>query len=327
MAFMLNVFNSNLKNKTMRNIFLFLTVLIFSVNGFGQTTDSTVAKLKDATPKTKIYHVNRPMVSVIIGGGMVANVLGVGRMKNKPSLTLEELNFLSSPEQIAHISAFDRWGLRQKASDRDKFNKLSSNSLAGMVFLPCFLMLDKKIQKDWGDLLLMYVEGHTITLANYCYNFLGPTYIERYRPRTYYTEFPIVTRESGQNRNSFYSGHVASAAYSTFFMAKVYCDYNPNISGGGKCLIYTAATIPPLVMAYLRIKALDHFPSDNAVGLVIGAAIGIIVPELHKNKADKRFSLGMYTAPEGMGLSLNWKIGNKQLLSSINEPSKTNKNL
>jgi len=221
---------------------------------------------------------------------------------------------VTSPSQIALINKFDLWGLRQKASDRDRFNKLSNNSLAVIVFVPCLLAIDKKISKDWGDLLFMYVEGHTLTLANYCYNFLGPTYIERYRPRTYYTEFSDVTRESGQNRNSFYSGHVASAAYSTFFMAKVYCDYHPNL-GAGKYLIYTAATIPPLLMAYWRIKALDHFPSDNAVGLVIGAAIGIIVPELHKSHSKKNYSLGMFTSPEGMGLTINWKLANKQLLS------------
>lgn len=291
-----------------------MAALICSVNAFGNIADST--KSADSTVKTKIYHVNRPVMGIIIGGGMVANYFGVKRMKGKPALTLDELHFVSSPAQIALINKFDRWGLRQKASDRDKFNNLSSNSLAGLVFVPCLLVLDKNIRKDWGDVLLMYVEGHTLTLANYCYNFLGPTYIERYRPRTYYSEFSDVTREDGQNRNSFYSGHVASAAYTTFFMAKVYCDYHPNI-GAGKYLIYTAATIPPLLMAYLRIKALDHFPSDNAIGLVIGAAIGIIVPELHKYPCKKNLSLGMYTSPEGMGLSLNWKLSNKQLLSSI----------
>jgi len=296
----------------MKNIFIFLVALISSISAFGSTVDST--RLADSTVKTKIYHVNIPVLSVIIAGGMTADVLGVQRMKNKPSLTLDELNFVTSPSQIALINKFDLWGLRQKASDRDRFNKLSNNSLAVIVFVPCLLAIDKKISKDWGDLLFMYVEGHTLTLANYCYNFLGPTYIERYRPRTYYTEFSDVTRESGQNRNSFYSGHVASAAYSTFFMAKVYCDYHPNL-GAGKYLIYTAATIPPLLMAYWRIKALDHFPSDNAVGLVIGAAIGIIVPELHKSHSKKNYSLGMFTSPEGMGLTINWKLANKQLLS------------
>ena len=297
----------------MKKIFFFVIVLICNINAFGNLPDTT--KSADSTIRTKIYHVNRPVMGIIIGGGMIANYFGVKRMKDKPALSLDELHFVSSPAQIALINSFDRWGLRQKASDRDKFNKLSSNGLAVMVFVPCILALDKKISKDWEDILFMYVEGHTLTLANYCYNFLGPTYIERFRPRTYYSEFTDATREDGQNRNSFYSGHVASAAYSTFFMAKVYCDYHPNL-GAGKYLIYTAATIPPLLMAYWRIKALDHFPSDNAIGLVIGAAFGIIVPELHKNRPGKNISLSMFTSPEGMGLTLNLKLSYKQLLTS-----------
>jgi membrane-associated phospholipid phosphatase len=291
----------------MRSICTFLAVLIFYGNAFCSSADSTV--------QAKIYHVNYPVVSVIIAGGFISDYYGVKRIKNKPSITLDELHFLSSQAQIDLINPFDRWGLRQKASDRDKYNTLSSNTLTGIVLVPCFLLLDKKIRKDWGDILLMYVEGHSITLANYCYNFLGPTYVQRFRPRTYYSEFTDVARESGQNRNSFYSGHVASAAYSTFFMAKVYCDYHPDL-GAKKYLIYTAATIPPLLMTYLRIKALDHFPSDNLTGLVIGAAIGIIVPELHKYPSKKNLSFGMFTSPDAMGLSIYWKLQNKKFLTA-----------
>ena len=298
----------------MRKIFFFLAIMIFCGNAFGAKVDSGFAV--DSTVRTKIYHVNYPIVSVIIAGGFISDYYGVKRIKNKPSITLDELHFLSSQAQIDLINPFDRWGLRQKASDRDKYNTLSNNTLTGIVLVPCFLLLDKKISKDWADILMIYVEGHSITLANYCYNFLGPTYVQRFRPRTYYSEFTDEVRESGQNRNSFYSGHVASAAYSTFFMAKVYCDYHPNL-GAEKYLIYTAATIPPLLMSYLRVKALDHFPSDNLTGLVIGAAIGIIVPELHKYPCKKNISLSMFTSPEGMGLSLFWKFQNKNLLASI----------
>jgi hypothetical protein len=299
----------------MRKIFLLLTALIFSVNTYSQSTDSI--KAVEPSARVKMYHVNYPIVSVIIGGGMVADVLGVKRIRNKPSLTLADITYLSSPGQVAKINSIDRWGLRQKASDREKFEKLSNNGLAGMVFLPCLLLFDKKIQKDWGDLLLIYVEGHTLTLTNYCYNYVGPTFIERYRPRTYYSEFTDAARESGENRNSFYSGHVASTAYSTFFMAKVYSDYHPDLSTGGKVLIYSAATLPPLLMAYWRTKALAHFPTDNAVGLVFGAAIGILVPQLHKNHVKSNVSLGMFSSPEGMGLTVNWNLSNKHLLAAI----------
>jgi membrane-associated phospholipid phosphatase len=150
----------------------------------------------------------------------------------------------------------------------------------------------------------MYVEGHTITFTFYNYSWLGPTFQNRFRPLTYYTQLPLKDRMDGGNRNSFYSGHTASVAYTSFFVAKVYCDYHPDL-GAAKYLLYTAALIPPLVMAYIRVKALAHFPSDDMVGLTIGAAIGVILPELHKFSY-KGITLGLLCAPDAMGLSLCW---------------------
>jgi hypothetical protein len=103
---------------------------------------------------------------------------------------------------------------------------------------------------------------------------------------------------------------VASAAASTFFMAKVYSDYHPEI-GWKKYLLYGAALVPPAILSYLRVKSLSHFPSDDMVGFGVGILCGIIVPELHKIKK-KGFSLGMYsTGDGGTGLSLVWHPENK----------------
>jgi hypothetical protein len=47
------------------------------------------------------------------------------------------------------------------------------------------------------------------------------------------------------------------------------------------------------------------------VGFIIGAATGIIVPELHKYK-DRQFHLGLnYSPMSGAGLSLAWNPNNK----------------
>jgi hypothetical protein len=58
----------------------------------------------------------------------------------------------------------------------------------------------------------MYLEGDTITFTFYNYSWLGPTFQNRYRPLTYYTDLSSADRMDGGNRNSFYSGHVASVA-------------------------------------------------------------------------------------------------------------------
>jgi membrane-associated phospholipid phosphatase len=98
-------------------------------------------------------------------------------------------------------------------------------------------------------------------------------------------------------------------------MVKVYCDYHPNI-GAVKYLLYLAASVPPLFMGYARIRSLDHFPSDIAVGFGLGAVLGIVVPALHKIPCSKYLSLGLSTTPEAVGLSIRWKLSDRHLVIS-----------
>ncbi|HEV7620583.1 MAG TPA: phosphatase PAP2 family protein, partial [Flavisolibacter sp.] len=147
-------------------------------------------------------------------------------------------------------------------------------------------------------------EMHAVTFSIYNFSFFGPAFQNKFRPIVYYDYFSIDERSGGNQRNSLYSGHVASATASTFFMVKVYSDYHPEI-GGKKYFLYGLASIPPLIEGYFRVKALAHFPSDVMAGYVIGALTGIIVPELHRYK-DKSFHLGLNYSAGGPGLSLAW---------------------
>jgi membrane-associated phospholipid phosphatase len=122
----------------------------------------------------------------------------------------------------------------------------------------------------------------------------------------YYNEIAVEDKNIGYNRSSFYSGHVASVTYTSFFMAKVYSDYHPEI-GANKYLLYAAALVPSAAMGYMRVKALDHFPSDCMVGFMLGATVGIAVPEFHKFH-NKDISIGMFSSPEGTGLTLRWNF-------------------
>jgi membrane-associated phospholipid phosphatase len=166
-------------------------------------------------------------------------------------------------------------------------------------------MFDKQIKRDWVDVLLMYVETMSITPNIYEWTPLGVNFQNRIRPIAYYDQLPYDQRNSANNRNSFYSGHTAVVAASTFFMVKVYCDYNPGI-GDNKYLLYGAATIFPLIEGYCRVKAIAHFPSDVLVGLGVGALCGIIIPELHRFK-DKNISLGLYSSSLATGIAIKWQ--------------------
>jgi hypothetical protein len=295
----------------MRNIYCLAAGMIFSLTGFCQSSDSTVK----AIVHTKRYHVNYYITGSIITVGMVGDYFAIGRLKSKPKISSDELAFINSDQQKNLINSIDRWALHQKSSDRTLYKKISDWGEIGIFLLPTLLILDKEMRKDWLDLLLMYVEGHTITFSFYNYSPLGPSAVNRYRPFVYYPKngsegFTDDYRMNNNNtRNSFFSGHVGSCAYSTFFMAKVYCDYHPE-QGAAKYLLYLAAAVPPLAIGYARIKSLDHFPSDIAVGFGLGALIGIAVPALHKLPCSKYLSVGMSSSADDVGLSICWKPDN-----------------
>ena len=164
---------------------------------------------------------------------------------------------------------------------KDKYQARSDLILYSSAVLPFFLFLDADIRQDWVNISLMYAETQAINSNLYGWGPLGPTFIDRYRPAVYYEELPIEERNFGNLRNSFYSGHVGSTATATFFAAKVYADYHPNL-GGKKILVYGLAAIPPTILGIYRIRALKHFPSDVVVGMLVGGALGIFVPELHR---------------------------------------------
>jgi hypothetical protein len=293
--FVLRFYSVLLKSDNNNFILFGLIVLIFN---YGALCQSAVLPTK-----TKCYHVNYLSGSIIIAGGLATDYPAISRIKDKPEITQAELLALN-PNIINPI---DRWALHQNPGQYLQYSKISDIIEPPIfIILPALLGFDKNIRKDWLDILFMYIEGHTVTFTFYNYSWLGPTFQNRDRPLTYYTNLPLADRMNGGNRNSFYSGHVASVAFTSFFIAKVFCDYHPDM-GANKYLLYSAAFIPPLVMGYLRVRALAHFPSDDLVGLTLGAFIGIVLPELHKFDY-KGLSLGILSTHHSTGLSLYWKL-------------------
>jgi membrane-associated phospholipid phosphatase len=265
---------------------------------------AALCQSSDSSLRPRRYHVNYVTGSIIIGAGLATDAFAISRIQGKPNLTNAELQALNP----AVINSLDRWALHQDPSQYHQYSKLSDYIEPPIfILLPALLGLDKKIPKrEWMDILFMYIEGHTVTFTFYNYSWLGPTFQNRFRPLTYYSQLPLADRMSGTNRNSFYSGHTASVAFTTFFITKVYCDYHPDL-GFGKYLLYTAALIPPVAMGYFRVRALAHFPSDDMVGLSLGAAIGIILPALHKANY-KGVSFNLFSTPDANGVSVCWSL-------------------
>ncbi|RYF97551.1 MAG: phosphatase PAP2 family protein [Chitinophagaceae bacterium] len=114
------------------------------------------------------------------------------------------------------------------------------------------------------------------------------------------------TRTGGGARNSFPSGHPAVVATSTFFMAKVYSDYHPEMKN--KWILYSAAGAASLATGILRIRAGQHFPTDVMVGIPLGVLSGILVPHFHKNKSSNRLTLLPYSNGDANGMTAIIKL-------------------
>jgi membrane-associated phospholipid phosphatase len=294
----------------MKNILSFLIIFIFS-SSYAQTVSPTHKEKRDTEDSLRIaghvYHVNAwASIGMFVGGELAVGV--AQRYFSKPDITDQEFDAAQLPSSINSINVFDRWALHLKVPP----NNYSWTAVGIQIVcaaMPFGLFFGERYRQNWDDIVLMMMEVNVLATCVFQFSPLGPYFQNRFRPAVYYAtdEASRNAIRTGGSRNSFFSGHTNSAAASTFLMAKVYCDYNPQIEGWDKIGIYALASIPPLIMGYYRIIGLNHFPSDVMVGGLIGGTIGIVVPELHRI-ANKDVSVGMYSSPSSTGINLAWNL-------------------
>ena len=110
--------------------------------------------------------------------------------------------------------------------------------------------------------------------------------VRRPRPYTYEQREGTVDDDL-----SFYSGHTTLAAAATMFTARS-LDLTGDLGTGGRIAAYGGAALLTAAVGTLRVAAGKHFPSDVLVGAAVGAAIGWLVPELHRGGAAAGGSVG-----------------------------------
>lgn len=231
-----------------------------------------------------VYEIKWLRDGLITGGAAAANYVGLSIVINKPRLdTLEALSYRPND-----VNWFDRPATMLDPALADGAQTRSDLGLSISFFLPAALALDKKIRKDFAKIMLLYLETGFITGAFYSWG--AAMHIDRVRPLVHNPEEPLSRKLQKHLTNSFYSGHVASSAAATFFMAKVISDYHPEL-GNKKVLVYGAAALLPAFVGVNRYLAGKHFTTDILTGFAIGALGGILIPHLHKPKADRKLTL------------------------------------
>jgi membrane-associated phospholipid phosphatase len=248
--------------------------------------------------------------------GYLLDVYGLSVLKDKPGL--DSLTILNLDR--TQLRKFDRWPAYQNAENYESAQLISDIGMNITLFLPAILALDDKIRKDWLDVLMIYLETQAIG-AN-LYLWAGPLSNNRIRPFVYNPGYDWAMKLGRGTRDSFFSGHTLWTAGASFFMAKVYSDYHPEL-GNRKYWYFAAAAIPPVVVGYFRARAGKHFPTDIFTGLALGAATGILVPHFHKQDRKKNYAITPFFGNYN-GVAFSMKIGGKDNLPGFSGSGRLN---
>lgn len=268
----------------MKNQFLLIIAFFqISFTSFGQTESPYKTKFKVDGPVTL--------------GGVALSGLGLYFISNKSGLSPEEVNSLSKND----VNKFDRFAA---GNNSENAKKLSDIPFYSSFVLPFTLLFDKKVRGAAPQILLLYGETLAITGSLYAMT-VGNIY--RKRPLVYGENTPIDKRTTKNAQNSFFAGHTAATASATFFVAKVFNDFNPD--SPWRPVVWGAAAAIPASVGYLRLKAGKHFLSDNLIGYTIGSTVGILVPHLHKKSNTSGLSIvPNYNQIEGNGFAVTYSF-------------------
>ncbi len=205
----------------------------------------------------------------ISGIGLGLNVGTIFLNKSVAPLSEEEI-FELNPLDIPKI---DRWIIQNYNIQAQKSSDIA---LISSFVAPLTLIAADNARNNLGEVGLMSLE--TLLLNTGVTN-LTKILVKRPRPYLYNPELPMEIKRKVSARYSFYSGHTSNTAAMYFLTAKLFNDYQPD--SDLKPVIWGVAALIPAYTGMQRVRGGKHFLTDVIVGYVLGAAIGILVPELH----------------------------------------------
>src|SRR5688572_19657546 len=184
----------------MKNLLIALALLLnFSTGAAAQFGPDSAS----STPYRTRFAVDAP----VIGTGIALSGLGLYFISDKPSIKDDELATISKFD----VNKFDRFTAGNYDPDAKAF---SDFPFYGSFAAPLFLLADKNVRSNSGQVFTLYLETMAITGTAFALT-VGLT--DRYRPLVYKTDDPENEelnhdRHSKNSRNSFFAGHTAASA-------------------------------------------------------------------------------------------------------------------
>ncbi len=267
--------------------------VIYDTKGNSMVLSASSGEVKRPSP----YKVTLKKDGPIIAGLLGLNVLGVKLIANKKELTPEQL----ATKTRDKVPFFDRGNVGYFDESIDKASYVPF--YASFAWPVVMMLADGDQTRNIGQVLALYIETMAVTGAMFS---ITAGTINRSRPLVYGAETPMQRRISKNSQRSFYAGHTAATAASTFFTAKVFSDMNPDSKL--KPYVWVVAAAVPALVGYQRYQSGQHFLSDNLLGYGLGAATGILIPHWHKIKKNDNLSIMPGFGPNYQGVAVVYKI-------------------
>ncbi len=248
---------------------------------------------KRPSPYTVRYKREIPITVGLLG----LNYLGVTLIANKKDITPAE----ALAKRREDVPFFDRGNV---GYFDESIDKASYTPFYASFAWPVVMMLaDGDQTRHIGQVLTMYIQTMAVTGAMFS---ITAGVVNRSRPLVYGANTPMDRRTSNNSQRSFFAGHTAATAASSFFTAQVFSDMNPDSKL--KPVVWVVAAGLPALVGYQRYKSGQHFLSDNLLGYAIGAASGILIPKWHKTSKSKNMSILPAFGPNYQGMAMVYKF-------------------
>ena len=267
----------------MQRIFL-IGLLLISCQLHAQTFSTTTSNTLTDSP----YELNWALDGPWLGVGLGLTGYGFKLIQDKDRMSEADLATLDKND----IMGMDRWAAGNYDEDLDRLSYIPFYAAFASPFL---LLLNENERNHAGQLAVIYLETLSTTGALFT---LSAGLIDKSRPYVYNTDLPLEERTNSSAQRSFFGGHVAATGAATFFLAKVFHDFNPG--HWARPYVWTAAALVPAWVGYMRIESGHHFLSDTLIGYAVGMASGILIPELHK-KRDRAIKVSSSMGIDRMG--------------------------
>ncbi len=265
------------------HLVLFMTFLLVTNNVFSQSE----------SPYQTSFKVDGPAVAA----GLGLSYLGLTLIKNKKELTPAEV-LAKSKDDVFVLDRFAAGNYSEKADKHSYIPFYGSFAIAPIVAL-----IAKNQRSHYGQVSVMFIETMSAAAASFT---IAAGLVQRSRPLVYNSSLTVAERQDKDEQRSFFAGHTAATAAATFFAAKVFSDFNPDSKL--KPYVWAAAAAVPALVGYQRLRAGKHFLTDNLLGYGVGAACGILIPQLHKKTNQTNLSAAPVMGFNYQGIGLTYKF-------------------